>query len=79
MQAAKQEQLAKFQPFLKISVFSTPRATSLSPNIKKYKYVNKHCSSYVSWVFLTSSFNQIHKLVSILYFELYRIHFSHEE
>ena len=44
MQVAKQEQLAKFQPFLKTLLF-------------------------LSWVFLAGTFNQIYKIVSILYFD----------
>ena len=40
------------------------------------KYIDKHCSSYVSWIFLPGTFNQIHKRVPVLHFRQSRVHFS---
>ena len=63
MQLTKQEQLAKFQCFLKTSVFSNPGATLNGVQMIKCINVNEHCLSYVSWVFLRVTFNYIQKLV----------------
>ena len=54
----------------KASVFSTLGATLNGVQMIKRINVNKHCLSYVSWIFLRGTFNCIHKLVSITHFGL---------
>ena len=55
----------KISTFFEDLDFLNPRThLKWSPIVKKYKYINKHCAGYVSWIFLTGTFIQIHKLVS---------------
>ena len=55
----------KISTFFEDLGFLKPRShLKWSPIVKKYKYLNKHCSGYVSWIFLTGTFYQIHTLVS---------------